>query len=145
MYLSFQKLKPGLSSGPVVKNLPANAGDTSSIPGQGRFHVPQTNKARVPRRPTPKCLEPVLCNNRNHRGEKPVLHDKRAALLQLKKAHAQQRRPNTAKTKINFKILKKKKIRAPNLERFLIFLKIPSKSATLGPRSEALWPRVAVL
>ena len=25
--------------GPVVKNLPANAGDTDSIPGPGRFHV----------------------------------------------------------------------------------------------------------
>ena len=30
-------------SGPVVKNLPANAGDTSSIPGPGRFHMPQSN------------------------------------------------------------------------------------------------------
>ena len=28
-------------SGPVVKNPPANAGDTGSIPGPGRFHVPQ--------------------------------------------------------------------------------------------------------
>ena len=27
--------------GPVVKNLPANAGDTDSIPGPGRFHVPE--------------------------------------------------------------------------------------------------------
>ena len=29
--------------GPVDKNLPANAGDTSSIPGPGRFHVHQGN------------------------------------------------------------------------------------------------------
>ena len=29
--------------GPVVKNLPANAGNTSSIPGPGRFHVSQGN------------------------------------------------------------------------------------------------------
>ena len=29
--------------GPVVKNLPANAGDTSSIPGLGRFHMLQGN------------------------------------------------------------------------------------------------------
>ena len=29
--------------GPVVKNPPANAGDRSSIPGQGRFHMPWSN------------------------------------------------------------------------------------------------------
>ena len=29
--------------GPMVKNLPANAGDTGSIPDLGRFHVPQGN------------------------------------------------------------------------------------------------------
>ena len=29
----------GLPYGPVVKNLPANAGDTGSIPGPGRFHL----------------------------------------------------------------------------------------------------------
>ena len=28
--------------GPVVKNAPAKAGDTSSIPGQGRFHMPRS-------------------------------------------------------------------------------------------------------
>ena len=29
--------------GPVVKNLPANAGDMGSIPGPGRSHVPPSN------------------------------------------------------------------------------------------------------
>ena len=29
--------------GPVVKNLPASAGDMSSIPGPGRFHMVQDN------------------------------------------------------------------------------------------------------
>ena len=29
--------------GPVVKNLPANAGDTGWIPGPGRFHMPQSS------------------------------------------------------------------------------------------------------
>ena len=29
--------------GTVVKNLPANAGDTGSSPGPGRSHVPQSN------------------------------------------------------------------------------------------------------
>ena len=32
-----------ISGGPVVKNSPANAGDTSSIPGLGRSHTPQGN------------------------------------------------------------------------------------------------------
>ena len=29
--------------GPVVKNLPANAGDMGLIPGLGRFHMPWGN------------------------------------------------------------------------------------------------------
>ena len=29
--------------GPVVKNLPANAGDTGSSPGPGRSHMPGSN------------------------------------------------------------------------------------------------------
>ena len=29
--------------GAVVKNLPANAGDTGSIPGTGRPNIPQSN------------------------------------------------------------------------------------------------------
>ena len=32
----------------MVKNPPANAGDTGSIPGLGRSHMPQSNKAHVP-------------------------------------------------------------------------------------------------
>ena len=33
----------GFPGGAVVKNPPANAGDTSSIPGPGRSHMPQSN------------------------------------------------------------------------------------------------------
>ena len=32
----------GFPGGPLVKNLPANAGDTGSIPGPGRYHVPRS-------------------------------------------------------------------------------------------------------
>ena len=32
----------------MVKNLPANAGDTDSSPGLGRSHMPQSNWAREP-------------------------------------------------------------------------------------------------
>ena len=31
----------GFPGGPVVKNMPVSAGDTGSIPGPGRFHVPR--------------------------------------------------------------------------------------------------------
>ena len=31
------------TGGPVVKNLPADAGDTGSIPGKGRVHMPPGN------------------------------------------------------------------------------------------------------
>ena len=33
----------GFLGGAVVKNLPANAGDTGSSPGPGRSHTPQNN------------------------------------------------------------------------------------------------------
>ena len=39
-----KKLPPwGFSGGAVVKNLPANAGDTGSSPGLGRSHMLQSN------------------------------------------------------------------------------------------------------
>ena len=39
----FEKSKPefgGFPGGPLVKNPPANTGDTGSFPGLGRFHMP---------------------------------------------------------------------------------------------------------
>ena len=33
----------GFPGGTVVKNPPANAGDTGSIPGPGRSHMPRSN------------------------------------------------------------------------------------------------------
>ena len=38
----------GFPGGAVVENLPANAGDTSSSPGPGRSHMPQSDQARAP-------------------------------------------------------------------------------------------------
>ena len=32
-----------IPGGPVVKNSPSNAGDTGSVPGLGRFHMPWDN------------------------------------------------------------------------------------------------------
>ena len=37
-----------LSGGPVVKNLPANAGDMGSMPGLGRFHMMWGNYTCMP-------------------------------------------------------------------------------------------------
>ena len=48
--------------GPVVRNPPANGGDTSLIPGLGRFHMPRGNLAHVPQLLSPPAVEPVLCN-----------------------------------------------------------------------------------
>ena len=38
----------GSPGGSVVKNPPANAGDTGSSPGPGRSHMPRSNEARAP-------------------------------------------------------------------------------------------------
>ena len=39
----FKKNLVGFPGGSVVKNPPANAGDTDSIPGPGRSHIPWSN------------------------------------------------------------------------------------------------------
>ena len=51
----------------MVKNPPANAGDTGSSPGPGRSHMPQSNYTRAP-----QLLKPVLRSKRSHSNEKPV-------------------------------------------------------------------------
>ena len=73
--------------GAVVKNPPANEGDTGSSPGPGRSHMPRSNKARAsqllslrsrarePQLLKPTCLEPALCNNRSHHNETPAYHN----------------------------------------------------------------------
>ena len=55
-----------LPGGPVVKNPPANAGDMGSIPGSGRFHMPQSNQAHVL-----QLLKLMLCHTESHHNEKP--------------------------------------------------------------------------
>ena len=37
------EVKRGFPGGTVLKNLPANAGDTGSSPGPGRSHMPRSN------------------------------------------------------------------------------------------------------
>ena len=38
----------GFPGGSVVKNPPANAGDTGLVPGPGRYHRPWRNEAHEP-------------------------------------------------------------------------------------------------
>ena len=38
-----KRTHPGFPGGAVVKNLPANAGDTGLSPGLGRSHMPRSN------------------------------------------------------------------------------------------------------
>ena len=42
----FKMDNQGFPGGPVVKNLPCNAGDTDLIPGPGRSHIPWATKPR---------------------------------------------------------------------------------------------------
>ena len=83
----------GFLGGAVVKNPPANAGDMGSSPGPGGCHMPWSSLARVsqllslrsrarePQLLKPVCLEPVLCNKRSHRNEKPVHRNEEEPLL----------------------------------------------------------------
>ena len=60
----------GFAGGPVVKNLPANAGGTGSIPGSGK--IPRATGELSPGAPAtePAHVEPVL------RNEKPAHRNK---------------------------------------------------------------------
>ena len=63
--------------GIIVKNLPANAGDMGSIPGPGRSHMPQSNKAREPqllssRATTTEVPRAPAPQQENHCNEKPT-------------------------------------------------------------------------
>ena len=48
MFLFSKVAKEDFPGGPMVKNLPVNAGDTGLILGLGRSHIPWGNKASVP-------------------------------------------------------------------------------------------------
>ena len=67
------------SGGPVVKNLPASAGDMGSIPGWGRFHLLGGK------------LGPCFATREATQWE--------ACMPQREKAHTQQQTPSTAKNK----------------------------------------------
>ena len=88
----------GFPGGAVVENLPANAGDTGSSPGLGRSHMPRSNWAREPQLLSLSDWSP--CSTTREvtivRGPRTVMKSGPRS-LQLEKALAQKRRPNTAK------------------------------------------------
>ena len=63
-----------LPGGPVVKNLPANAGDTGPMPGTGRSHIPQGNWTCELQLLSLSILESML-HKRSHCKEKPEHHN----------------------------------------------------------------------
>ena len=109
----------GSPRGSVVKNLPANAGDTGSIPGPERSHMLCNNQDHAPQllslcfrareskllsprtATTEACaLEPVLCSERSHCNEKTSHFSEEEPPLNTdmeKPVH--QQRPSTAKNK----------------------------------------------
>ena len=101
----------GFPGGAVVESLPANAGDTGSLPGLGGSHMPRSNWAREPQLLSLRVWS--LCSAT---GEAAIVRGPRTAmksgphLPRLERALAQKRRPNTAiNQSINQSKKKKKK------------------------------------
>ena len=87
---------------------------------QLRLCVPQLlslrSRAHEPQLLKPARLEPVLCNKRSHRNEKPHTTEKSSPRSpQLEKARMQKRRPNAATDKNKLINLKKRKHRSKSL------------------------------
>ena len=80
----------------MVESLPANAGDTGSSPGLGRSHMPRSGWAREPRLLSLRVWSPCSATR-----EAATVRGPRTAMksgprsLELEKALAQKRRPNT--------------------------------------------------
>ena len=99
-YTTYKNKFKGFPGGAVVDNLPANAGDMGSSPRLGRSHMPRSNKAREP-----ELLSLCVWSLCSATREAAIVRGPRTAMksgprsLQLEKALAQKRRPNTAKNK----------------------------------------------
>ena len=93
-FLSAKLLVQDFPGGAVVKNPPANAGDTGSSPGPGRSHMPRSNwvrapqllslrsRAREPQLPSPRATTTEACAPRAR------------ALQQVKPLQREARSPN---------------------------------------------------
>ena len=108
-FLNFLKIKRGTSL--VVQwlgvYLPAQGIWVLSLPSPRK--IPHAVEQRSPCAitPEPACcnywsqcsLEPMLCNERSHREEKPLHHKEEQPPLSREKARVQQQRPSAAKNK----------------------------------------------
>ena len=83
----------------MVKNLPANAGDTDLIIGPGRSHVPWDNEACAPQALTPASPEPSLRKTEDMTICPCAARKSSPCWRQLEKALVQQQRPRTAENK----------------------------------------------
>ena len=84
----------------MVKNLPANAGDTGLIPGPERSHMPQDNWAHASQLLSRHSRPRALQQEKPPRWEAHVLQlESSPSLLQQEKALGQQQRPIAAKSK----------------------------------------------
>ena len=97
-----QKLNKYIFSAPggaVDRNLPVNAGDTGLIPGLGRVHMPQSNRARVPQ------LLSLRSRARARQQEKPLQREGLHRKWKVVPALGNQRKPacsNEHKPKIKY-------------------------------------------
>ena len=60
--------------GALVRNPHANAGDTGSVSGPGRSHMPWSNLSLCTTTTEPARLEPVFLSKCSHHNEKPTHH-----------------------------------------------------------------------
>ena len=73
MHDSLKSRRGDFPGGAVVKNLPANAGDTGSSPGLGRSHMPRSYEACAPQLLSPHAAttEAHMTRARAPQQEKP--------------------------------------------------------------------------
>ena len=93
----------------MIRNLPANAGDTGLIPDLGGFHVPWGNYDCVLRLLSPRVWS--LCSATREATQWEVHASQRGGSrhsLQLEKAPSQQQRPSATKNNLKIKIFLKR-------------------------------------
>ena len=89
----------GVPGGPVVKNLSCHARDTGLIPGLGRSHVPQSNKAHAPQlqKPVHTRARAPQQEKRPQREDHAIATNSRLCSAKLEKFCMQQWKPSQNK------------------------------------------------
>ena len=94
-YLRKKNCFRNFPGGPVVKNPPASAGATGSIPDLGRSYMLWSNYACVPKLLQPTRSGASALQQKKHRSEKLEHHSQRVA-----PARCNQRKPKQSKTQL---------------------------------------------